>query len=394
MSLAPRQPSRRDRTRRAASAAVLATLLQACAGLPSLPRTPDLSDGGDDILSLPAATEPVPQGAGAVPLDDGADWIQLKSGEWLRGQLLRIRDGLLEFDSDELGERSFDTAKVSQIRTASPQIVVTPDSKSLRGKLALQGDQVWVAGEQTVQLGREDIFASLAFDGVNPVDWAGKLTLGATLRSGNTSQNDFTAFAELVRETARTRWISSYNGTLSEAQSVETNNNHRLRSAYDLSVTRRLFLTLPKVEAYVDRFQNLEYRLTASLPIGYELLDTARHDWRVSLGPAYQLTQFDTVLAGQDQQDGTFAATVSSQYAWDVTDSVDFEFDYAITTPLPDTEEYNHNLVLRVSVDLVANLQLDIAFVWDRVNAPISDGGGVLPEPDDYRTTIGLGWSF
>jgi putative salt-induced outer membrane protein YdiY len=159
-------------------------------------------------------------------------------------------------------------------------------------------------------------------------------------------------------------------------------------------VTRRLFVTVPRVELYTDRFQNLEYRLTASLPVGYEVLDTDRHDWRLSLGPAYQLTRLDTVLPGQDSQDGTFAVTVASQYAWDMTDSVDLEFDYAITAPLPDTEEYNHNLVLRLSVDLVANLQLDVAFVWDRVNEPIADGDGLLPEPDDYRTTIGLGWSF
>ena len=32
---------------------------------------------------------------------DGADWIQLKSGEWLRGRLRYIQQRQVEFDSDE-----------------------------------------------------------------------------------------------------------------------------------------------------------------------------------------------------------------------------------------------------------------------------------------------------
>lgn len=49
---------------------------------------------------------------------------------------------------------------------------------------------------------------------------------------------------------------------------------------------------------------------------------------------------------------------------------------------------------MKLSVDLVGDLDLDIAFVWDRVNRPAADSGGDVPEKDDYRTTIGLGWSF
>ena len=390
----PRHPSRCRSPIRLAGLVVLLAPIGACRALANLPGAVDLSSDRNDIMSLPAADEPVPQETTVVPLDDGADWIQLDSGEWLRGKLTRIRRGNLHFDSDELGDQSFDAADVKRIRTAEPQVVVTKDSKTLQGKLALDGDQVWVEGEQTVLISRNDILATLAFDGRSPVDWRGKVTLGATVRSGNTKQDDTSAFVELVRETARTRWRNTYTGASSRANDTETANNHRLRSIHDVALTERLFVTVPSIDLYVDKFQNLDYRVTAAVLVGYEVLMTPKHEWRLSLGPAYQYTRFETTTAGQEPQDETAAMAALSSYSWDVSSNVDLQFDYSITAPVPETDEYNHNFVVKLSVDLIANLELDIAFVWDRVNKPIEDGSGNVPVPDDYRTTIGLGWSF
>jgi hypothetical protein len=43
---------------------------------------------------------PVWTPAGALP--EGFDWIQLTSGEWLKGELKVLYNDSLEFDSDEL----------------------------------------------------------------------------------------------------------------------------------------------------------------------------------------------------------------------------------------------------------------------------------------------------
>ena len=45
---------------------------------------------------------------------DDADWVQLKSGEWLRGQLKYIQDKDVEFDSDELDEQTLKLKNVRQ----------------------------------------------------------------------------------------------------------------------------------------------------------------------------------------------------------------------------------------------------------------------------------------
>jgi acyl-CoA synthetase (AMP-forming)/AMP-acid ligase II len=47
------------------------------------------------------------------------DWIQLTSGEWLKGELKVLRRDVLEFESDELDELSIDWDKIVSLRTAA-----------------------------------------------------------------------------------------------------------------------------------------------------------------------------------------------------------------------------------------------------------------------------------
>ena len=122
-------------------------------------------DQENEILSLPPADTQVPKAVPKIPLDDGADWLQLVSGEWLRGKLVRIRDDKVDFDSDELDDLSLDLADITTIRTAKKHIVVTEADLTLRGKLVLVGKNLWIVGSQTVLLKRDDLLATLASNG-------------------------------------------------------------------------------------------------------------------------------------------------------------------------------------------------------------------------------------
>jgi len=42
-----------------------------------------------------------------VPPADKFDWIQLKSGEWLKGRIKAMQDRELEFDSEELEDMTY-----------------------------------------------------------------------------------------------------------------------------------------------------------------------------------------------------------------------------------------------------------------------------------------------
>jgi len=62
--------------------------------------------------SPPQPFQPTP------PRPDKFDWIQLTSGEWLKGEFIALYDDALEFDSEELEELTLDWEDVRVIRTA------------------------------------------------------------------------------------------------------------------------------------------------------------------------------------------------------------------------------------------------------------------------------------
>ncbi|MBL4575088.1 MAG: hypothetical protein JKY51_03185 [Opitutaceae bacterium] len=64
--------------------------------------------------------------------DDTYDWIQLKSGEWLKGRFKAMYSQSFEFDSDKLNLLEFDWEDIKRIRTRKNLMSV-----SIRKRLSL-----------------------------------------------------------------------------------------------------------------------------------------------------------------------------------------------------------------------------------------------------------------
>ncbi|MEO0650601.1 MAG: DUF481 domain-containing protein, partial [Planctomycetota bacterium] len=292
------------------------------------PQTPfRLRDRVDDTASFPSADTPVPQPNAVLSLDDGEDWIELVSGEWVRGEFQRMRDDEVFFDSDELDDLVIDFDKVTKIHTSTIEALVTVDNRILRGRIVMVDDWFWVRGVQTVRIPRADVVSILELGETDFSEWTAEASFSATIRSGNTEQEDFSLYGNLIRRSPRSRWTTTYNGTLSRAGETETANNSRLRSAYDVFLSDRWFLTVPSVEVYLDRLQNIDYRITPSASVGYRVVDTDPIGWEVSAGPAYQYTRFDVVAPGEDIDDSDLAAVGRSEFDWELSDDVDLGFD-------------------------------------------------------------------
>lgn len=366
-------------------------LASSCTGIPSALPPFTVQDGAADT---PAATEEPPRGDASVPLNDGSDWIRLTSGEWLRGELVRLRRGEITFDSDSLDEQTLDFGDVRRVISVGRKVVLTEDGRTFDGVVTADEDDLWVASTKTVKLPRSEVLSVLAIEGDRSSNWTAKVTFGSTYRSGNTDQVDYNALLRATRETARTRWASKYIGAISSVSDEERANNHRITSQFDIFLSKRAFLTAPGVDLYRDKFQNIALRATPYVALGYQVIDSGDQSWSISVGPALRYQRLDSQQPGEDPTEQTAAAVFSSRYSWDVTSHIDLEFNYDLQAPIPDTNQFNHNLFLGLAIDLPGDLDLDIAFLWDRVNDPQVDGDGVRPEPDDFRTTIGVGWSF
>jgi len=321
------------------------------------------------------------------------DWIQLKSGEWLRGTLHGMQNRTLEFESDELDDLSFDWKDVHQV--ILPQALVSfGDRESAWGRVRVDRENVTVSGGEEVTFPRYDL-VGIAPGSPREIDyWSGRFNIGLNLRSGNTEQTDLVTKARLERRTSVTHFKIEYTGNFNQVAGTETVNNQRVTETFDFFLTRRTFLRVPLAEYYHDPFQNIDARLTAGGGVGYYLIDTPRTEWLVAGGPGYRHMRFDTVQPGEPEAESTPAVFLQSSFMIELTKRIDFELDYQMIRANEGSGGATQHGSATLEIDLTRRLDLDVSFNWDRIGNPQPDSTGLVPERDDFRTSLSLGVKF
>jgi len=329
------------------------------------------------------------------PMPEKFDWIQLTSDEWLKGEFVVMFKESLEFDSDELDLLTFDWEDVAQVRTASIMQVRLLDNDILTGRLYIEGDKVLViTEEETREFKKSDILSVTAGVPKEINFWSGKVTIGANIRSGNTEQTEVNTQARFQRRTVMNRinidFLSNYNIT----DDVTATDNQRASAAWDKFVNDRLFITPVFAEYYRDPFINIEARWTLGAGLGYDLIDKKNMELSVGGGPAYQTTRFTTVQPDGGDTETTPALVVSTVFDMDITGDIDFIWDYRFQITNEETGSYNHHMVTKFEIELTSMLDIDISWVWDRIQDPRPNQDGSVPKQDDYRLILGIGFEF
>ena len=340
----------------------------------------------------PAAAQPLEPAFQPAP--DEFDWIQFASGEWLKGELVALYDGTLEFDSEQLGLVTPDWPDVRQVRTARVVQVRFLGQPPMTGRLSVDGDVVRIVGDEERQFERQALLTIVGGEPTWSNRWSGKVSMGANLRSGNTNQTELTIIARALRRAVRSRASLEYLGNYSTINDVNATDNQRASADIDWFVTDRLFVRPVEAEVYRDPFQNIEQRWTYGAALGYQLVDTPRVDWDVSAGPAYGYTRYVSVEEGTRNESSTGALSVSTTYAHEIVSDVDFLLDYKFQLTQENAGLFNHHLVTGLALGVVGFLDVDLTFVWDRLRKPRAGADGVLPRQDDYRFALGLGFGF
>ena len=329
----------------------------------------------------------------APPTPDKFDWIQLKSGEWLKGELIALYEDSLEFDSDELNNLTFDFEDVRQVRTGRV-VQVRLKERALSGRLLIDGNNLQVLGDTTQQATRADLVSITPGEFRELSYWSGNATLGFNLREGNSEQIEVNTLASARRRTVNSRLILDYAGNYNLTDDVTITNNHRARASIDWFVTDRFFVRPIVAEFLNDPFQNFAQRWTIGAALGYQLVDTSRISWEVNAGPAYQYTKFVSVTAGESEEERTPALWAGTTYTNELTEDIDYTLDYRFLIVKPEAGRYTHHFLTGLSIDSFGPLDFDVSFVWDRVQRPRAESSGVIPKQDDYRLIIGFGFDF
>jgi len=329
------------------------------------------------------------------PMPDEFDWVQLVSGEWLKGEIRAMYQESMEFDSEELDLLSLDLEDIRVIRSAQRLAVRFSGDRIARGKLLLDGDSVtMIDGEAQQRVTREYILTITREAQRRRDYWSGDVTLGGNFRSGNSDQTELSTAVTLKRRTVESRVTFDYLANLTRNNGVESSNNHRLKLNWDRFMSDRFFLRPLFGEWYRDPFQNIESRYTVGTGAGYQLIDTGKTDWSVFAGPAYQATNFFQVEEGAAQSEGAWALSLGTDYETELTKWLDFEYGFSANITSEAAGRYNHHMVGTLEFDLVGSLELDVSLVWDRIESPKPNADGSIPEKDDYRLILGLGYDF
>ncbi len=326
------------------------------------------------------------------PPPDAFDWIQLKSGEWLKGELKVLYEKKLEFDSEELDLQEFDWEDVKQVRGQRIFSVRFVGPVTIEGLLQVTEDKVFVTvGEERREFERNQLIAIAPGEPKEINYWSAKFGLGLNLTRGNTEQTQYSAIANIKRRTSATRFVTDYLGNFTKTDGEETVNNQRVNTYFDIFKTRKYFFRPFFGEYYRDPFKNINSRVTLGAGMGYHIIDTSKTEWDVAGGPAYQRTRFDSVKVGQALSESTPAFVAGTHFNRDLTKTVEFDFRYDFQIVNEESGTYTHHLVTALETELTSWLDFDVAFIWDMTKDPQPNADGTVPKQDDFYLIFSLG---
>jgi putative salt-induced outer membrane protein YdiY len=323
------------------------------------------------------------------------DWIQMTSGEWVKGEITSMYDESLEFDSDEFDDLTLDLDDIQQIRTSQVMNVGLVHGVSAVGLLIVDGDRVTVVGEEeTREFSREDVLTITAGPPKEINYWSMKFSFGLVVRSGNSNVREMSNGANIVRRTPKNRITIDLIGNENTTEDVKTSDNQRANAGWDKFISKRFFLKPVWAEFFRDPFQNISRRMTLGVGAGYKIIDNPKVDWEVSGGPSYQETRFESVEPGSPTSESTPALVVGTTASWDITKWLEFDGNYRFQIVNEESGTYNHHLVASFESDITKWIEFDVSWIWDRIENPTPAADGTVPEQDDFRTTVGLNFEF
>ena len=327
------------------------------------------------------------------PADEKFDWIQLTSGEWLKGELRAVYHNLLEFDSDELDDLEIDWDKVERLRTAGNYSVRISQGFTRTGPVTLRKGQLSIGDGTPDAVGQYDMI-SIAPENVGYLTgWTAKLSLATTLRGGISTQRDLDIHAVLKRRTAKRRLYADFLSSYSETEGFVSSDSVRSNLYFDLLRTRRTFIRAASLEFFRDPVHNISRRTTVGASYGYYIVDNRKRTWDVSIGPAWQRIIYIQVEGDQPREENEPALVLSSQFDLELTKKLDLTGNYSLNWADSSAGATFHTLT-KLEYELTRFLDLDISLIWDRIEDQVPNESGETISNDDYRVTVGIGLDY
>lgn len=342
----------------------------------------------------PTAAEEAMEWQPDPPMPKDFDWMQTTSLEWLKGELVSMYDGSVDFDSDEFDLQTVDWDDVRELRSAGVMQIGFEDGSVVVGQVLIDEETVRVLGDEERQFPRTGVLSITAGAPKEINYWSIKASVGADISRGNTEQTNVTSKADLIRRTPRSRISIDLLSTFVSTQGETSADNQRLSTNWNRFISKRFFWTPAHGELYRDLFQNIAQRYTVGMGLGYEIIDNGKITWDVTGGLAYRRTAFDDVAPEDDETVDSPSLALGTTYDHELSSRIDYYFSYDFSFVNKASGTYTHHLDTGFEFELTKYFDFDISFIWDRIRDPQPNADGVYPEQDDYRAVFFLGFDL
>jgi putative salt-induced outer membrane protein YdiY len=374
-------------------------LVAAPGGVPAEPM--DASSAVDTVKAAMANVRKDEAGIGntyTIKFGDTFDWVQMSSGEWIKGNIERMRDDTMEFDSDDLDMLYLDFDDVVIVHSPQVNTYVFDDRISATGKAVITEDLVIVqtADEGTKTFPRSELESIV--EGEREKDWwSMKLRFGLTLNRGNTDQLTYDINFNVKREDRLTLLDLNYNSTFGQTNGEQNVNRHLGEALFQVFLGSRWWVTPAFGQLLNDRFANTKFRATPAAGAGVHIIDVDNVTWDFQTGVGYQFLRYENAEAGTENPQHDAFIPLFTYWDFDITGDIDLTLSWLTNLVVTTIGNTNHTGKADLAIELTSVLDLDIAFLFLRTEKPAQPVQPPPPEPplplvekNDYQLIVGI----
>jgi len=346
--------------------------------------------------------------AGAALAQDAAppkpvDRVTLSNGDVLTGTVKSLADGKLVIGNPALGDVTVELAKVTNLVTSEPVLVLATDGTQLKRRIAgIENGALKLEGAGPTDPNVPTL-ALASLDKINPptdppATWTGSFTLGGSYSAGNTDRRTAAANFEAVRRSADDRITVDASWDYGEdkidtATGKDWNLSQRRTGGglkYDLFVGKRYYV-LGTTRVLNDFRADLDLRWTAGVGAGYQLVETKETKVGLEGGLSYFYEDFRDAPPPADPIPSDDYLAARGAYRIDHNLSEDTKVIHS-TEAFPSTED-SENVYFRMDTRLQTKLWGDmigqLSWTWDYDNTPAPG-----KDRSDHLVNFSVGWKF
>lgn len=315
-----------------------------------------------------------------------ADVVVLENGDHLSGRILKATGGVLELETEYAGVIKLQTAAVAEISTDAPLELHLTNGEVLKGRVTTLADkqlQVAASGDRTATAVNWAQVAAINPPPAEAVRWHGDVTLGGTMKSGNTDSRDTSVALSGVRRGERDRISLKLRYDYGEEDKVRTAESTYGAMKYDYFVTDKFYSFL-SLELLIDEFKDLNLRTLVGPGVGYQFFEEESKALAVEAGLSYFNEDRD---AAEDQS--WLSARLGANLRYRLFDWLSFTDELLVYPSLEEMGEYQ----LRNEAALISSLSGSWAFKFTNIYEYDS-----LPAPgvknNDLTWILGLQYAY